>query len=583
MKLEIAGSGRLISLKPTPLGSGGEADVWETVEEPSLVAKIYRVTPGEETVAKLQYMLDHAPNKTHDANGHCFLAWPKHLLRDVARPSRPVVGFLMLKAVGMDQLNVAFEPRLRKQLRPNFGFRALVIAATNLAHAVEQLHKAKYVIGDINDKNVLIDSEARVTIIDVDSFQVYDERRKVLYRSRTFRPEYRAPELQETDPNTHALGDAQDLFGLGILIHQLLFCGSNPFSGAWKGSDDPPEWPESICKNYFIHKAASLYQPVPGWPTLSIVPPDVRALMHRCFVDGHVDPVKRPQAGEWCRELKKLLRPGSGGIKECDDYPDLHQFDFTLDKCPWCTFLPQRDFFGVRGKPKKRHRQIPLQAATKPGKRRTPWILKLDVGLFVAGTIATLVLCILLWNADPTNLAFVRMTTNKGDIVLELNRDIAIAEDFLKIVRNGAYDHTIFHNVDSSVIQGGTFTMLKTQKPTNDFTLKESKDSLSNRRGTIAMTRKTDDPSRISHAFYINVRENVNFDGPRSGLVFGRVVHGMKTVDAISALKTSKQRVPQLVPSVNGPYELPKVPVETVEIIKASEIPASAALAETSH
>ena len=52
----------------------------------------------------------------------------------------------------------------------------------------------------------------------------------------------------------------------------------------------------------------------------------------------------------------------------------------------------------------------------------------------------------------------VRLTTNKGEILLELNPEKAPAtvENFLAYVRSGHYDGSIFHRViDDFMIQGG--------------------------------------------------------------------------------------------------------------------------------
>src|SRR5437899_636278 len=66
--------------------------------------------------------------------------------------------------------------------------------------------------------------------------------------------------------------------------------------------------------------------------------------------------------------------------------------------------------------------------------------------------------------------ASVKLTTSMGPITLQLNREKAplSVDNFVKYVRSGHYDGTIFHRVmDGFMIQGGGFTRDMVQKPTN--------------------------------------------------------------------------------------------------------------------
>ena len=62
-----------------------------------------------------------------------------------------------------------------------------------------------------------------------------------------------------------------------------------------------------------------------------------------------------------------------------------------------------------------------------------------------------------------------KLETSKGDIVLELNKEkapVSVA-NFLKYVKSGHYDGTIFHRViNGFMIQGGGFDMTMRETPT---------------------------------------------------------------------------------------------------------------------
>lgn len=149
----------------------------------------------------------------------------------------------------------------------------------------------------------------------------------------------------------------------------------------------------------------------------------------------------------------------------------------------------------------------------------------------------------------------VKVSTSAGDIVIKLDAVKApkSTENFLSYVKAGFYSGTIFHRViPGFMIQGGGFTTDMEQKPTRAPIPLESRNGLSNVRGTIAMAR-TYDPNSATAQFFINVKDNASLDAANSQdgngyAVFGQVVQGMDVVDKIvQAPSTSKgphQNVP---------------------------------------
>lgn len=141
----------------------------------------------------------------------------------------------------------------------------------------------------------------------------------------------------------------------------------------------------------------------------------------------------------------------------------------------------------------------------------------------------------------------VRLETNYGNIVLELNPQAApkTVENFLRYVREGFYDGTVFHRVIRGfMIQGGGFTKDMQRKPAQETVINEADNGLKNQRGTIAMAR-TSDPHSASSQFFINSVNNNLLNhkektNPGWGYcVFGKVVEGMDAADTIENLSTS--------------------------------------------
>ena len=143
----------------------------------------------------------------------------------------------------------------------------------------------------------------------------------------------------------------------------------------------------------------------------------------------------------------------------------------------------------------------------------------------------------------------VEIQTNMGNIVVELNAKAApqTVANFMNYVKFGFYKNTIFHRViPGFMIQGGGFVSGLEEKDTNAPIALESKNGLTNQRGTIAMAR-TMDPNSATSQFFINVANNnfLNADQAQDGhgyAVFGKVISGMETVDKIAGVKTHSVR-----------------------------------------
>ena len=151
----------------------------------------------------------------------------------------------------------------------------------------------------------------------------------------------------------------------------------------------------------------------------------------------------------------------------------------------------------------------------------------------------------------------VRMQTNMGTIVLELNSEKAPAtvENFVDYAKSGFYDGTVFHRViPGFMIQGGGFEPGMNQKPTRASIKNEADNGLTNDNGTIAMAR-TSDPNSATSQFFINVKDNdfLNYTAstPQGWgyCVFGKVVEGMDVIEKIEKVATGSRGMHQDVPT----------------------------------
>ena len=165
----------------------------------------------------------------------------------------------------------------------------------------------------------------------------------------------------------------------------------------------------------------------------------------------------------------------------------------------------------------------------------------------------------------PAYAQKVLLDTSLGPIVIAVDAAKApkSAANFLEYVKAGHYDGTVFHRViPNFMIQGGGFDGEMAQKPTRAPIPLESKNGLTNVRGSVAMAR-TSVPDSATAQFFINLKDNAFLDSANTPdgtgyAVFGKVMSGMEVVDKIAAVPTANK----------GPHQ--SVPVTPVIIRKAT-------------
>lgn len=321
---DSAGSRILLTKK---IGSGGEGDVYG-VHDPlhqNVVAKIYHKPLSADKQEKLLLMARGCNDELKAIS-----AWPTDVL--YSRPGGPVVGFLMPKIEGCEPVHKAYGPTHRKEIFPNADWRFLVRTAKNLAAAFFVIHKFGYVIGDVNEGNILVSDKACVRLIDCDSFQVRKDNR--LFYCEVGVAQFTPPEIQKLKHFRMERTPNHDNFGLAILIFELLFLGRHPFSGVYEGKDDMP-LEKAIAGFRFAYSANSSKKqiaPPPNSVGLDIVPGQVAGLFEGAFTESGAQPGGRPEAGDWWDALSLLeLR-----MRQCSA-DSVHHHYSGLARCPWCT------------------------------------------------------------------------------------------------------------------------------------------------------------------------------------------------------------------------------------------------------
>ena len=210
------------------LGEGGEGAVYRVEGDPGLVMKIWH--PGrapEDADAKLRHLLRNPVEP--DLGATWQITWPQHLVRE----SRVTVGYTMprLDPDASWEPIVEYYNRRAAQTTEQEQGRELrvddhVRMATNLALAFRAIHAAGYVIGDVNEKNVEVNRQNDIAMVDCDSYGFTDAETGRTFANNMGRAEFQAPEAQDDYTNRT---QNHDRFGLAVIIFHLL-TGFHPYT-----------------------------------------------------------------------------------------------------------------------------------------------------------------------------------------------------------------------------------------------------------------------------------------------------------------------------------------------------------------
>lgn len=322
------GSWTLDTTTTKPIAKGGEAAIYDVPGLQNFVAKVYH-NPTRERARKLKAMLSNPPDTSSGVPGRPAVAWPTDLLT-VASSQGAIAGYVMPRITGAKEVFKLYVPKSRMQFSSGFNYKYLVHTARNVASATHSLHKKGYVLGDINESNILVSPDALITIIDADSFQVRDLQGHV-HRCPVGKDEFTPRELQGLDLSTIDRSIEHDNFGLAVILFKLLMEGLHPFDGRYLGSGNPPLLAERIRSGSFPYsKSCASLEPV-NFPSIDILGPDLKAMFLSAFEKGNRNPSDRPAAEQWFT----ALCAAETSLTLCSKSSQ-HYYHRSLRDCPWC-------------------------------------------------------------------------------------------------------------------------------------------------------------------------------------------------------------------------------------------------------
>ena len=302
-------SGTSYKIIEPAIGKGGEGSIYKINGMPNFVLKEFidsKRTEGRER--KLLTMI--ASPVSNKIMEH--VTWPK----DVVYKNGRFAGYVMPKINNNNKsLNVMYKT---VKYNEKDEFIKKIIIAWNFCVAINSVHNAGQVCGDLNPNNITVNpNKGTVTLVDTDSYHITEKNRNRVYRCEVGMPDYLAPEIHEKMKKYKRLDTAPlptftrqtDLFALAVHIFALLMNGCHPFANAVDLSQNhasvaAPQPIENIRNGFFPFYMNKSGLTIPKYaPKFDQLPEKIRKLFIRAFVDGHKNPQVRPNAIEWYNAL----------------------------------------------------------------------------------------------------------------------------------------------------------------------------------------------------------------------------------------------------------------------------------------
>jgi DNA-binding helix-hairpin-helix protein with protein kinase domain len=309
-------TGRALTLG-AKLAEGGQGTVYELRESEGLLAKVFRQTADRKQHRKLQAMIRlRTPDLERAA------AWPSDIIIDAGGAC---VGFVMPRIAQGREIDRLAHPAEQRLAFPTIEYGFLLHVAMNVARAAASIHATGCVIGDLNERNVLVLTDGTVRFIDVDSFQIVSDGE--VFPCPVGSELFTAPELRGRTLANEKRTANHDAFGLAVLIFQLIVLGRHPFAGVPR---------DGHARNIEDAIREGLYAYAEGTATRVSPPPDtisIAALGSLCDLFRRAFTTQsRPSAEEWMHAINHE----KSRLRRCDRNPR-HAILAGVSRCPLCA------------------------------------------------------------------------------------------------------------------------------------------------------------------------------------------------------------------------------------------------------
>lgn len=351
------------------IGEGATASIYKAnISNELWAAKIYkpeRIVPAE----KLEAMLQTPPeniNIIHDNQIFIQYTWVKYLLKDIK--SKKIVGFIMplVDQNSTNSLDTYYDPVLIKRLsgiaQSALSFRLEI--AKNLCELVNNLHKLGHYFIDIKPQNIRVYKDNnRVVLMDCDGFSIKNiNSRPDRFPADLISTDFIAPEVLKNHLSPKSLGEAQDRYGLAVILFELLNGGTHPFQGIVTDSSIQVSTnDERASLGLYPHGILTHLKVKPRPQSIhDLLPVHTRRLFDQAFTS-----LNRPSANEWLAHFDYIFN--SKMLVRCTSYPnDVRHIHFKDMDCIGCRILLQKSVNNPPTNPREYHVQSGKAITSSP-------------------------------------------------------------------------------------------------------------------------------------------------------------------------------------------------------------------------
>ena len=276
------GSGSL-TLGPV-IGEGGEGRVFSVNGDERGVVKVF---DAEHRTQHRQEKLKLLLSRGFEQEG---ISFPTSLITNL---EGEFVGYAMPRAAGKELQATVMRPARFKRTYPNWTKADLVDVCISFLEKVAYLHSLNILLGDINPKNVMVDANKDVWIIDADSWQLEG------YPCPVGTPMFTAPSV--TGDYADALRTEQEeLFAVATMLFMILITGQFPYARTGADGGDFSTLIKEGKFSFQFGGPSDRDQPEGNWKYMwSHLPPPVKRMFWNTFHRDGNRYQSRPSAIEW--------------------------------------------------------------------------------------------------------------------------------------------------------------------------------------------------------------------------------------------------------------------------------------------
>ncbi|MGL4654577.1 MAG: protein kinase domain-containing protein [Sarcina sp.] len=303
----IDGKVRVLKSSLNQLSKGGEGTIYAfTGNNDKEVIKIYHnkvLEKHKEISDKISYMVQKRISK----EGIC---WPKAYVTDY---KDKIIGYVMEKAYGKDMATSITASYITKkgEFTENWTRVELVKIILDFLDKVKYLHDNNILIGDINQRNVMISDKVKVYLVDTDSYQIDDK-----YRCNVGMPNFTAPEIIGKKYDSFTRTVKHESFAVSTLLFMVMLVGKEPY--ACKGGGTIEENIRNMSFSYPFYDDINRKTPNGKWEYIwNEFPYEIQKAFYKTFKEN-----ERLSVESWIEIFREYYINLRKGTVEIDIFPE---------------------------------------------------------------------------------------------------------------------------------------------------------------------------------------------------------------------------------------------------------------------